>query len=207
MATIVVRHRRALLVQGILALNVLVFISWLFLAPPNFMVKHFMVSWSHLEAGLYYVLLTAAFSHNLGLHLFVNMLVLVSFGSMLERILGRGPFLRFYLFAGVVSSLSHSFVSHYMLGQDSQLALGASGAIAGLVLLFSLMFPRERILVFGLIPVPAIFGALAFIGLDLWGLSAQVEGGGLPIGHGAHLGGSFAGILCYFLFFRRRVRN
>ena len=151
MATIVVRHRRALLVQGILALNVLVFISWLFLAPPNFMVKHFMVSWSHLEAGLYHVLLTAAFSHNLDLHLFVNMLVLVSFGSMLERILGRGPFLRFYLFAGVVSSLSHSFVSHYMLGQDSQLALGASGAIAGLVLLFSLMFPRERILVFGLI--------------------------------------------------------
>ncbi len=206
MATIVVRHRRALLVPGILVLNVLVFVGW-FLLPTGEMVKNFMVSWNHLEVGLYHVLLTAAFSHNLGLHLFVNMLVLISFGSMLERILGRGPFLGFYLFAAIVSSLSHSFVSHYMLGQDQQLALGASGAIAGLVLLFSLMFPRERILVFGLIPVPAIFGALAFIGLDLWGLSAQVEGGGLPIGHGAHLGGSFAGILCYFLWFRQRARS
>jgi membrane associated rhomboid family serine protease len=48
-------------------------------------------------------------------------------------------------------------------------------------------------------------GALAFIGLDVWGLIAQAEGGGLPIGHGAHLGGAFTGILYYFLFLRGRI--
>ena len=41
----------------------------------------------------------------------------------------------------------------------------------------------------GIVPVPALAGVLAFVGLDLWGLIAQGRGGGLPIGHGAHLGG------------------
>jgi hypothetical protein len=60
-------------------------------------------------------------------------------------------------------------------------------------------------LLFFVVPLPAIVGALAFIGLDVWGLIAQAEGGGLPIGHGAHLGGAFAGILYYVLFLRRRI--
>lgn len=204
---VVLVHRKAWLVQAILALNVVVYLLWMYRPWFTFMLENFLVSWRHLELGLYHVLLTSAFSHNLFLHLFINMLVLVSFGSLLERLLGRGAFLRFYIFAAIVSSLSHCLVSNYLLGQPDQMALGASGAIAGLVLLFSLLFPREKILVFGLIPVPAIFGALAFIGMDLWGLWAQTEGGGLPIGHGAHLGGSFAGILCYFFWFRRRFRQ
>ena len=87
------------------------------------------------------------------------------------------------------------------------LALGASGAIAGLVLVFSLIFPREKILLMGIIPVPALFGALAFVGLDLWGLTAQAHGGGLPIGHGAHLGGALTGMLYYVFFLRRRIRR
>jgi len=69
------------------------------------------------------------------------------------------------------------------------------------------LFPKERLLFFFLIPLPAMIAALIFVGLDLWGLSAQAHGGGLPIGHGAHLGGAFAGILYYFLFLRRRIRR
>ncbi len=84
-------------------------------------------------------------------------------------------------------------------------ALGASGAVAGLVLVFSLLFPKEKLLLFGIIPLPALFGALAFIALDLWGLFAQAGGGGLPIGHGAHLGGAFTGILFYFLYVRPKL--
>jgi membrane associated rhomboid family serine protease len=55
---------------------------------------------------------------------------------------------------------------------------------------------------FGIIPMPAIVGALLFVGLDLVGLFAQSEGGGLPIGHGAHLGGAATGALFYFLVVR-----
>jgi membrane associated rhomboid family serine protease len=74
-------------------------------------------------------------------------------------------------------------------------------------MLFALMFPRQIILLFYIIPLPAIFGALGFVALDLWGLSAQAHGGGLPIGHGAHLGGALTGAVFYFLFLRRPLRK
>ena len=106
-----------------------------------------------------------------------------------------------------MSSLGHSWVSAVFIGEPEMGALGASGPIAGVVLLFSLMYPREKILLFGIIPLPALIGALAFIGMDIWGLVAQVEGGGLPIGHGAHLGGAFTGILYYFLKVRPRLHR
>ncbi len=167
------------------------------------MTANFLVSWLHLEAGRYWTLITAAFSHNLLWHFLINMLVLQSFGTIVEQVLGSMRFLTFYLLAGVVSSLTHCLVSAFYIGNPAIPALGASGAISGLVLVFSLLFPKEKILVFGLIPIPALFGALAFISLDLWGLSAQASGGGLPIGHGAHLGGALTGIVYYFVFLRR----
>lgn len=116
--------------------------------------------------------------------------------------------MKFYLAAGVIGSLSHALVSEIILHQPGQYAVGASGAIAGLILLFALMFPKEKIYFFGVIPIPALFGALAFIGLDLWGVVAQSQGGGLPIGHGAHLGGAFTGVAYYFyLRSQRRQRR
>ena len=42
-------------------------------------------------------------------------------------------------------------------------------------------------------------GAILFVGLDVWGVIAQAGGGGLPIGHGAHLGGALAGLIYYFV--------
>ncbi|MGZ3723067.1 MAG: rhomboid family intramembrane serine protease, partial [Bdellovibrionales bacterium] len=173
----------------------------------HFMADNFLVSWEGLSQGRYWTLLTSVFSHNMFLHIFINMFVLNSFGSLLEQVLGRWRFLAFYLIAGVVSSLSHCLLSQFVLHQPETAALGASGSIAGLVLVFSLIFPKEKILLMGIIPLPAIWGALAFVALDLWGLSAQAHGGGLPIGHGAHLGGAFAGVIYYVFFLRRRIRR
>ncbi len=196
------------MVARILFLNALVFLLWKLFGytteSAQWMQDHFLVSWQGLTEGRLWTLVTSEFSHNLFLHFLVNMFVLRSFGRVLERVLGPRLFLRFYLAAAVVASLGHCLVSSLLLNQPELPALGASGAISGLVLLFSLLYPREMILVFGLIPVPAIFGALAFIGLDIWGLVTQIEGGGLPIGHGAHLGGAFSGIIFYFLYLRKK---
>ena len=68
---------------------------------------------------------------------------------------------------------------------------------------WTLLMPRARLLLLGLIPMPAIVGALLFVAIDMAGLFAQFEGGGLPIGHGAHLGGAVTGALFYFLVLRR----
>jgi membrane associated rhomboid family serine protease len=134
------------------------------------------------------------------------MFVLWSFGILLEQLMGSRGFLKFYLIAAVVSSLAHAVTSTMLLNRPpDSAALGASGAVAGLLLLFAMIFPKHKILLFGVIPIPALVGALAFIAIDLYGLFAQYEGGGLPIGHGAHLGGAFTGIVYYFLLRSRHA--
>jgi membrane associated rhomboid family serine protease len=185
-----------------LAINTGVFVLWLILGQSAFMLENFLVSWEALAAGRTWTLLTSEFSHLWFLHFFINMYVLASFGPIVEHTIGSARFLSFYLFAAVIASLSHAAVSAFVLGQPGLPALGASGAIAGVILLFSLLYPRARILLFGFIPMPALFGALLFVGLDIAGLLWQVEGGGLPIGHGAHLGGAVTGVLYYFAAIR-----
>ena len=190
-----------------IVINIAVFIAWQLAFKDRsdlyFMSKNFLVSWISLTDQRFWTLITSVFSHNSFIHLFLNMFVLNSFGPIVEMNLGRISFIKFYLFAGVFSSLCHAVVSNLLLHQAGLPALGASGAISGLIFVFSLLYPKEKIVLFGLIPLPAIWGALAFVGLDIWGLVAQAEGGGLPIGHGAHLGGAAAG-LAYYLFFLRR---
>lgn len=198
--------KRAFFVPVIMVLNLVVFLLWSF-EPRDFMMQNFTVSWELLLEGRYWTVITAAFSHNWLLHFLINMLVLRSFGTLIELSIGSWNFIKLYIFATVLSSLAHASVSAFVLGLPEMGALGASGPIAGVVLLFALMYPREKILLFGILPMPALFGALAFVGLDVWGLVAQAEGGGLPIGHGAHLGGALAGVLFYFRKIRPRWRR
>lgn len=196
-------------VNVFISLNTLVFLWWTAAitgyADLDYMTQNFLVSWDSLANENYVTLLTAVFSHNMFLHFFMNMFVLKSFGPVLETLMGSRNFLIFYLLAGVISSLSHALTSNFLMHQPELQALGASGSISGLILLFSLLFPRQIILIFGLIPLPAAIGALAFIGLDVWGLIEQATGHGLPIGHGAHLGGAITGIL-YFLMKRKELK-
>jgi membrane associated rhomboid family serine protease len=198
------------LIPSLIAVNIFVFLMWnfsfLFHIDLYFMADNFLVSWSALEQGRYWTLLTSVFSHNMLWHLFINMFVLNSFGPIIKNVLGTKIFLFFYLSAGLISSLTHALVSAFFIHEPEMQALGASGAISGLVLLFSLIFPKQKIYIFGLIPISAIWGAIVFIGLDLWGLIAQAGGGGLPIGHGAHLGGALTGIIYYF-FYRNAKRG
>lgn len=197
-----------MIVKLIVLLNVAVWFAWFNSdsSLDGFMGQNFLVSWSALQDGRLWTLLTAAFSHNMLWHLALNMYVLMGFGSVLEQLLGSWRFLRFYVVAGIFSSFFHAAVSAFLMGEPQMPALGASGAICGVVLVFSLLFPQEKILLFGIIPVPALMGALLLIGLDVWGLVAQSRGGGLPIGHGAHIGGAIAGII-YFFMLRRKLRR
>lgn len=192
----------------LIALNVAVFLLWQISDPSDdgFMARNFLVSGVALREGRWWTLVTSVFSHFALLHIFLNMYVLRSFGAVMEQSLGRARFLRFYLGAGIVASLCHCLVSAYLLGQPGLPALGASGAISGVVLLFALVYPRQRLLFFGLLPAPAIWGALLFVGMDAWGLLQQVRGsGGMPIGYGAHLGGALAGLAYYLTVIRPKL--
>jgi membrane associated rhomboid family serine protease len=187
-------------VDVILALNVVVFLLWLWPGVSlAVMAENFLVSWRHLAEGRVWVLLSAVFSHNMLFHLLINMIVLTSFGAPLERIMGSGTFVLFYVAAGLTGSLAHAAASNFLMDNPAQAALGASSALAGVLLLFSLTFPKAKVLLFFIIPLPAIIAALAFVAIDIWGLVAQIEGAGLPIGHGAHLGGAFVGLVWYLV--------
>lgn len=194
---------RPIAVPLILWLNILVYVAWTVTggSEPNFMTENFLVSWQSLIEGRLWTLVTSVFSHAMFLHLFVNMYVFWGFGSALEIALGTGRFVRFYLLAGVAASLCHGVVSAFLMGEPQTPALGASGAISGVVVVFSLLFPWEKIYLLGLIPLPAIGGAVLAVVLDLWGLISQTRGSDLPIGYGAHLGGALAGGV-YYLFLR-----
>lgn len=190
----------------IIFLNLIVFLMWTFPSllgtPYAFLAQNFTISWDILESGRYWNLVTSAFSHIQPWHFLLNMFVLLGFGKVMEFIIGPVQFILFYLIAAIVGSFSHAFVSAFLLGEPGLPAVGASGAIAGVLLLFALMYPKRKILFFAIIPIPALWGALLFMGLDVWGLVEQSQGGGFPIGHGAHLGGALTGIIYYFIYIR-----
>lgn len=201
---------RSPLIRSIILINIGVFLAWQFAftqGDVTFMAKNFLISYNSLAQGRFWDLLTSVFSHNSFMHIFINMFVLNSFGPIVVQVTGKRAFLAFYLTAGIFGSLVHALTSAYLMHEPSLNALGASGAIAGVILLFSLLFPKQKILLLGIIPIAAIWGALLFIGVDLWGLIAQSKGGGLPIGHGAHLGGAFVGIITFLILRKKALKE
>jgi membrane associated rhomboid family serine protease len=158
----------------------------------------------HGEAGAALLpLLTSMFLHSGFLHLAGNMLFLWIFGDNVEDHFGHLGYLGFYLACGIGSGLLHVLFNW----SSSLPALGASGAISGVMGAYLLLFPRERILtlifVF-LIPIPAVFVlGYWFLLQFLGGLSAlgSISTGG--VAWWAHVGGFLLGMLFAGLSRRR----
>ena len=194
----------------IIALNIAVFFMWHMGGSEHsrFMIHNFLVSWNSLEAGRYWTLLTSVFSQIAVWHILINMFVLYTFGRVLEKVLGSRLFIILYLFCGIISSYVFAWTSNFILHQPRLAALGASGAIMGIVLVFALMYPRWRLYLLALIPVPALPGALAFMAFDVAGFIWQMHGDDpIPLAHAAHLGGAISGILFYYLYIRSHMKD
>ncbi len=116
------------------------------------------------------------------MHVFVNMLALFFFGREVEAVLGRERFVRFYLIAIVIAGLAW-LASLRIEGMRATL-VGASGGVAAVIAMFIWYFPRQTVLIYGILPVPAwAFGLLYFFS-DLQGAA----GGGGRVAHVAHIG-------------------
>jgi rhomboid family protein len=147
---------------------------------------------------------TAMFMHASWFHLFGNMLFLWIFGDNVEDRFGHVQFLIFYLLAGVAATIAQ-FV---MAPHSSVPNLGASGAIAGVLGAYILMFPQERVNVLlgnMIVAMPAVIVIGLWIALQLFsgiGTIAHAHGttdvGG--VAYMAHIGGFLAGFLLTFLF-------
>tara|TARA_R110002072_G_scaffold25443_2_gene84955 strand:+ start:4572 stop:5243 length:672 start_codon:yes stop_codon:yes gene_type:complete len=191
-----------------IAINIVIFVLWKLADGSRdgiaLMVENFLTSWDGLISGRVWTLVTSAYSHYDLWHLVINMFVLWNFGAVLERLWGRRTFVQFYLVCSVVGSLAHCMTSAWIIGSPEQGALGASGAVCGLLMAFALHFPKSRILLFGIVPVPALVGVIGLAAFDVWGLINQSRGGGVGIGHAAHLGGGLAGGLLWLGYLKQR---
>ena len=98
-----------------------------------------------------WILVTSVFLHGSVVHLFYNMFALIIFGTILENIIKRKKFLIVFFVAGVLASFGSSFMYN--------LALGASGAIFGLLGMLAVLRPRMRVWV-SYIPMPMIATSL-----------------------------------------------
>ncbi len=151
--------------------------------------------------GEYYRILTAGFLHGDIGHLFFNMFTLFFFGPVLEnkRALGKQGFLIVYFGSLIVGNLA---AVGFHLDNPYYTAVGASGAISGVMLGVSLFVPFMIILIFGIIPMPAILYAVLFVGISAFAMGTNIGG----IAHEAHLGGALAGLVIT-IFVRPQVLN
>jgi membrane associated rhomboid family serine protease len=193
---------------SLIAINVLVFLYQWSLGSDD--GTQFIFSWGLVPAYFSWVaVLTSMFLHGGFLHVGGNMLYLWIFGDNVEDRLGHGRFVAFYLLCGVAAAVAQTLIS-----PSSQVPMvGASGAIAGVMGAYFVMYPHSRIVT--LIPffflqvveVPAIF----FLGI--WFLMQFVSGvgsivsavGGAPgggIAFWAHIAGFVAGISGVIVFRR-----
>ena len=129
-------------------------------------------------------------------HIVGNMLVLFFLGRDIESLYGPREFLRLYLAMLVVASVIWA-VSERVQGNLAASAVGASGAVSGIVILYALNFPRRILLLFFVIPMPAWAVGLLVVLMDVYG---ALNPDTAHIAFTAHLGGAaFA-----FLYQRNR---
>ena len=150
-----------------------------------------------------YPLFTSMFLHGGLMHLLGNMLFLYIFGDNVEDVFGHIGYLVFYIFCGIGSGALHVLFNLH----STVPALGASGAISGVMGAYAVYFPRSQILTFFfifLIPVPAIFILGYWFVLQFFegvsGLGMAQSGG---VAWWAHIGGFLLGVFVALLVKKR----
>lgn len=138
---------------------------------------------------------TYMFLHSGISHLFFNMLALLFFGIAVERTIGSKEFLLMYFLTGTLCGIL-SLAVYFFSGVHVAL-VGASGAIYAILLAYAVIFPRARIFIWGIIPVPAPILVLVYAIIALANQFYGVSG----VAHLTHL----AGFAVAWLYFRIRM--
>jgi len=146
-----------------------------------------------------WTLVTYMFVHGGLSHIFWNLLILYFFGPALESRLGGARFLRLFLISGIVGGLGWLIFSA-VPGGGFGLLIGASGGVYGVQLAFAYYWPRQRIYIWGILPIEARWLVIIMTAMSLY---AGLGGGGGNVAHFAHLGGFLGGYL-YLKFMERR---
>jgi membrane associated rhomboid family serine protease len=205
----------------LLAANIAVWIYTLTLARDQAAItafyERYSFDWSefvseiaqgNLGVGTFIPLFTHMFMHGGWLHIIGNMLYLWIFGDNVEDRIGSGPYLVFYLLCGVAAAIGQGLI-------QPEPTVGASGAIAGVLGAYLVLYPAARIstliflgLFISIVQLPALIVIGFFIVLQMIDALAELRltahQAASNIAYFAHIFGFVAGILLLLLFRRRR---
>ncbi len=203
-----------LITLTIIAINLVIFI-WQGSSGAEAMMELFSVwglvpinyGYGYISPIGYLPFFTSMFLHVNWMHVIGNMWMLWLFGDNLEDKMGKVRFILFYLSCGIIAALTHYFVNPF----SGVPVVGASGAVAGVMGAYFLLFKKARVLTF--VPPFFLFNIPAWIYLGFWALTqvwcgtasvflADACGG---IAFWAHVGGFVAGMLLYRLFLKNRT--
>lgn len=198
---------------GLILLNALAFFQELQMTPAE--LQDFIHQWGLVPArllgnpeGTWLTVFSSMFLHGGWFHILNNMWVLFIFGDNVEARMGGFRYPLFYLMSGAAAGLTQAFI----LPDSSVPMIGASGAVAGVLGAYLLLFPRARIaslvpifFIFTVIEIPAVIYLLFWFVSQLYSGWLSIQGGaGSGIAWWAHIGGFLFGIFMVFFFARRR---
>lgn len=178
-------------VLNLIIINVIVFVAQLVFDSTIGLTNLFALY--PYNSGLFkpYQLVTHMFAHGGFLHILFNMYALWIFGAVLERLWGPKKFLIFYLVCGLAAGLTQMFFV------TNAPAIGASGAIMGLLAAFAYTFPNTEFFIIPFpFPIKAKYMAAIFAAFDLFGGFA----GGDNVAHFAHIGGLVMGLILVIIW-------
>lgn len=182
------------MVAILVIINVVLFAANLLFTNRNNLITYTlgMRAGNFTEPLQWYRFLTYGFAHDPSriMHIIMNMFSLVMIGRAIEERYGRWEFLRFYLITivlgGVVWSLLHR--------SGTDWAVGASGGVIGVVMLFILNYPNQQMMFFGVFPLPAWVMGVLLIALNFLGSPSPTGG---KVAYDIHL----VGIACAAIYF------
>lgn len=170
----------------IIAANII--ISYKGFKDPHFFEKY-KFNVGDIKRGAKYQIFTSGFLHVDTSHLFVNMLTLYFFANVVLYDLGPIGFIIVYLASLIIGNLLSYF---FHKDEDTYTAVGASGAVMGILYSAILLRPDMMLGLFFIIPIPAYVFGIGYLLYTIYGMKNRVGN----IGHDAHFGGAVGG---YFL--------
>lgn len=177
--------------RAIIALNVVCFIAQKVVGPD---FNDWFQNNSHLVFHKFQIwrLLTSTFLHGDPFHILFNMLFLWMVGQEMESFYGTRDFVALYISSAIVSSLVWAIADPFDSSPGNN-AIGASGAVMSIVVLYTLYYPRRQILVMFLFPVEMWVFLTVYLAFNVLQMLAPTRGDN--VGYSAHLGGAAFGYL------------
>lgn len=181
-------------VKALLLINIVMFAGQVFSPLP--LVKWLGLTPRVVNNGWLWQIVTYMFLHSEAylFHVIFNLLMLYWFGRDIEMNLGSRRFVRFYLCAGLVAALIYTLTEFIIRGRGSA-AIGASGAIMAVMVLYAIFYPRRQLLFMFLFPMKVRTFVLLMIGVDLYIVFQAAEASNVAAI--AHLGGAGYGLAYY----------